>query len=272
MQTVVVIIPTFQEVLTNSQLLSLKQCFNVLKKYSIVIVCPENLNTQLYIEESNKNGLTLKIEKFNQKYFEGIRGYNDLLLGSSFFERFNEYEYLLIYQLDAFVFKDELIDWCNKRIDYIGAPWIKETAIGNSEKYLAVGNGGFSLRNISNSLRILRRIEKLRKLRWFWFKSRLQGVLKFELFIHYSKKLWNIKSTDHLKTVLHYDYTNEDEYWSLILANFFDDFKIANASDAINFSLETNAKQLFNQNNCHLPFGCHAWEKYDPEFWKKFIM
>ena len=31
---------------------------------------------------------------------------------------------MLIYQLDAYVFKDELLNWANKGYDYIGAPWL----------------------------------------------------------------------------------------------------------------------------------------------------
>jgi hypothetical protein len=35
-------------------------------------------------------------------------------LSASFYERFLDTKYILIYQLDAFVFKDELQEWCDK--------------------------------------------------------------------------------------------------------------------------------------------------------------
>ena len=37
-----------------------------------------------------------------------------------FYLNFKKYRYLLIYQLDALVFRDELLEWCSKEIDYIG--------------------------------------------------------------------------------------------------------------------------------------------------------
>lgn len=57
------------------------------------------------------------------------------------------------------------------------------------------------------------------------------------------------------------------------IASFFirNDFNIAPVEIALKFSFETTPKQLYKRNNEQLPFGCHAWEKYDPEFWKPFI-
>ena len=39
--------------------------------------------------------------------------------------------------------RDELLDWCNKNYDYIGAPWVKKE---RDNILLKTGNGGFSLR------------------------------------------------------------------------------------------------------------------------------
>jgi hypothetical protein len=36
-----------------------------------------------------------------------------------FYERFVAYDYMLIYQLDAYVFKDELDDWSAKGYDLL---------------------------------------------------------------------------------------------------------------------------------------------------------
>ena len=41
--------------------------------------------------------------------------------------------------------------------------------------------------------------------------------------------------------------------------------------DALRFSFEVNPKSLYKMNNDKLPFGCHGWRKYDPDFWKQFI-
>lgn len=44
------------------------------------------------------------------------------MLSAEFYDRFAAYEYVLIYQLDAFVFADRLAEFCQMGYDYIGAP------------------------------------------------------------------------------------------------------------------------------------------------------
>jgi hypothetical protein len=83
------------------------------------LVQPEGLENDYHKKYSN-----ISVESFPKRYFENIEGYNELLLSASFYERFLDTKYILIYQLDAFFFKDELQEWCDRGYDYIGAPWI----------------------------------------------------------------------------------------------------------------------------------------------------
>jgi hypothetical protein len=63
---------------------------------------------------------------------------------------------MLIYQLDAWVFKDDLMKWCNKGYDYIGAPWFEDFgSYEKGKKLWRVGNGGFSLRKIKYFCKVL---------------------------------------------------------------------------------------------------------------------
>lgn len=64
------------------------------------------------------------IVPFPDTYFKGIAGYNRLMMSPEFYETFAQWEYILIYQTDAWVFSDRLSEWCSKGYDYIGAPWI----------------------------------------------------------------------------------------------------------------------------------------------------
>ena len=102
------------------------------------------------------------------------------MLSFNFYESFLDYKYILIYQLDAFVFKDDLIFWCNKNYDYVGAPWIasisnnpftlllnKISSIFDSKEkkerkkiFFKVGNGGFSLRKVASHYQISKENEK----------------------------------------------------------------------------------------------------------------
>jgi hypothetical protein len=47
-------------------------------------------------------------------------------LSEEFYQAFTDFEFMLIYQLDAFVFRDELADWCRSGYEYIGAPWLRD--------------------------------------------------------------------------------------------------------------------------------------------------
>ena len=55
----------------------------------------------------------------DDKYFNSafVKAYKDTL-----YSRFEKYEYMLIYQLDAFVFSDRLMEFVEAGYDYIGAP------------------------------------------------------------------------------------------------------------------------------------------------------
>ncbi|AYN03261.1 DUF5672 family protein [Flavobacterium sp. 140616W15] len=118
--TVKIIIPIYKEHFGELEEKSFLQCVKVLKNYDIVLVQPEGLDNSYITNEFNQ----IKAISFPKRYFENIDGYNELLLSSLFYEAFLDSEYILIYQLDAFVYKDALEEWCQKGYDYIGAPWI----------------------------------------------------------------------------------------------------------------------------------------------------
>ena len=63
---------------------------------------------------------------------------------------------------------------------------------------------------------------------------------------------------------------NEDTWWAVLIPQIYN-FKVAPLEDATKFSFEANPKRLYNENGNQLPFGCHAWEKYEPDFWERFI-
>ena len=62
---------------------------------------------------------------------------------------------------------------------------------------------------------------------------------------------------------------NEDAFISLILPLINPFFRIPKWKEALGFCMELNPKKSFELNNNKLPFGVHAWEKYDHEFWQK---
>ncbi|MEN9907430.1 MAG: hypothetical protein RLZZ540_571 [Bacteroidota bacterium] len=247
-----VVIPIYKNYFGDLEEKSFLQCMNVLKDYPVVLVQPEGLDNT-YITEKFSN---IKVENFSKDYFVNISGYNELLLSPSFYERFSDSEFILIYQLDAFVFKDTLKEWCEKGYDYIGAPWIatqhnnivtKTLALFDSKKkkerkqiFYKVGNGGFSLRRVSSHYKIAKEQ-----------KSFITAFLNAE-----KKAIYAI----------------EDVFWSLKAPEFCESFKIPEYKEALYFAIDRKPKIAFKIVNNEFPFGCHGINKPKViDFWKPIL-
>lgn len=240
---VVIVIPIYKEKLTKFEKISLEQCKKVLAQYSQIFLAPQGLNLADYQMDDGS-----EVKFFDDNYFKNIKGYNQLMLSTEMYERFSAYKYMLIYQLDAFVFSDSLVDFTNMDYDYIGAPWIdgmpyykynfkgsvrinKMFPFINRPTILSVGNGGLSLRNVESTIKALEDSKK---------------------------SLSNWKD-------------NEDKFFSLYGINNPEKFKVAPIDIALNFSFETYPCKCYKMNSEKLPFGCHAWEKYDIDFMRKIF-
>ena len=114
-----VIIPFYEEKLSEKQLNVIKHNVNILKKWPIHFVVPILINYTLRIYYQVKN---TKVESFDDNYFRSIAGYNKLLTNLEFYKQFESYEFILICQLDVIVFKDEIKKWCSQNYSYVGAP------------------------------------------------------------------------------------------------------------------------------------------------------
>ncbi|GHT77341.1 hypothetical protein AGMMS50262_18080 [Bacteroidia bacterium] len=250
---IVVVIPLYKENLTVWEEKSLSQCLSVLKRYPIVLVTPQTLNTRFFEEKYPIDS----IERFDDSFFKDITGYNTLLLSTQFYERFLKYKYLLIYQLDAYVFQDLLMQWAEKGYDYIGAPWLKKPVYNfpiishfmrfqhkyrlnhhQSSKqslYNKVGNGGFSLRKIES---------------------------------HYQATIDSKNQIENYLAQKRTHFYNEDVFW----ATEIPDFSYPEPLEALTFSFDKYPDYCFKLNNHELPFGCHGWYKRKmKKFWKPVI-
>ena len=270
-ELVTIIIIAHKELLSQNEKESLIQCYRVLNKYPIKIICPHGLNVNEY-----KNLVPqISIVFIDPKWQSNYRMFNELKKSELLYEKFKNYNFLLFYELDAWVFRDELAYWCIRSYDYVGAPWFEGWhEAGKSSKIIGIGNGGFSLRNIRSSIRLLKRVKTIRSLRKFWFISRLQAIWPFYKMLSFCKRYFHIRDISNIHDLIfeHYNQVNEDYFWTKLIAETFDDYKLATIEDAITFSFDVNPALLYQKNNHRLPFGCHAWERYEPEFWKPFIL
>lgn len=252
----IITIPIYKTELSHWEEISLQQGLSILQEHPIVLISPKSLDVE---EFQYKYGIK-DIIRFDDIFFKNIDGYNRLMLSPLFYEQFLDYEYILVYQLDAYVFSDKLQEWCAKGYDYIGAPWIPSAKynknwnkaeliisqffarmflIYNSRSnYFKTGNGGFSLRNTDTCFKIT--------------KSDRKEINKF-----LSRQSY------------HYA---EDIYWGIHANRVKQRLSIPHYTEAISFAFENNPDLLYKYNNEQLPFGAHAWYKESRlNFWKPFI-
>ncbi|MFB9054544.1 DUF5672 family protein [Formosa undariae] len=266
----IIVIPIYKSTLNDDEITSLKQCFKILGTHKISFITPKSLDIQYYQNLCDTLGVSCVFETFEDLYFKGLKGYNKLLMSAKFYQRFKAYNFMLIYQLDAWVFRDELDYWCEQNYDYIGAPWFYKGQ-GNTSFY-GVGNGGFSLRKISSFIKITTGFYRTRSL------SYLKSVLlsrpynfKGKVGVYFQL----IKAFFYFKNNTHYKFNDfpgyEDKFWGFKLSRTISWYKVPEPIEASKFSFELNPEFLYKLNKNKLPFGCHGWEKYEPEFWNKYI-
>lgn len=268
MHQVAVITPIYKSEISKDEQISLSSYKKHLTNYDHFAIIPSDL-----IGNSTSQFKSDKIVKFSDFYFKNIYSYNKLLLSEELYSAFSGYKYVLIAQLDAIVFKDELELWCSKEFDYIGAPWSQRFRTDSRKDFEIVGNGGFSLRNVQSALRVLsKKVSQHPDYtigyppRWWYWKR----VRRLMLFLGSIRKLLpNITIENFLD--IHFN-ANEDIFWGVHAKRLDPLFKVAGVDDALRFAFESNPRGSFEKIGKKLPFGCHAWAKYDRKFWDEVLL
>jgi hypothetical protein len=65
---------------------------------------------------------------------------------------------------------------------------------------------------------------------------------------------------------------HSDLFWADEAIKYYPDFRIAPVEVGLKFAFEVAPRLCFELNNRHLPFGCHAWPRYDREFWEPYLL
>jgi hypothetical protein len=223
------------------------------------------------------------LRRFPARYFKDVYSYNRLLLMEEFYRAFGDYEYILIYQLDCLVFASNLEDWCRKGWDYVGAPWLKETE-DPPKGFSSVGNGGLSLRRVRSALAVLnssqlvedpqalgRQAGRARFLydRLKWTPALQRMFVKAKTLLH--RRGYHNRARRLVRELADTKY-HEDYFWAFQASQFLRGFRIPEPPEALGFAFEMAPRYCFEVNSGRLPFGCHAWSKYDREFWEPFLL
>ena len=261
---VTVVIPLYTLRLSEIELVSLRQCFQVLGGHDIAIIKPYSLDISP-LKQLIGGNIIFRVEEFDDTYFAGREGYNRLMLSTTLYERFQDSKYIFIHQTDVYVFKDELEQWCQRGYDYIGAPWLP--AVGDTSgwnmprrafylirralgkfkspyhainlKYL-VGNGGCSLRHTRHCL---------------------DAAVK----LHDAFTIAASDASNHENF--------EDVMWSVRVNHLSPNtLRIAPYHEAVFFSIESHPSMAMRLTGGQLPMATHAFaRRRNRGFWKRYI-
>lgn len=139
-----IVIPSYKEKLEGNDKLSFDRCIEIFgKNRPIKVVIPSNISTDFY----DSYGSLIEIVRVDGKNMESVNSYSNMLCNKDFWNLFTDFEYILIYQTDCWVFEDKLDYFIEMGYDWYGAPW----PFWNNQ----VGNGGLSLRKVSKMIEIV---------------------------------------------------------------------------------------------------------------------
>jgi hypothetical protein len=252
-----VVVPVYRDHLDASEAISLESTFRVLGGHHLVMVKPEGLATPAIEARFPFKA----VETFAPGYFSSIQAYNRLLLSTEFYQRFLGSDYLLICQLDVFVFRDDLAAWVARGHDYVGAPWVSRSGLGAAFHWLKmrvgrlfpgggdrvyrsqtrnrVGNGGFSLRQVA-------------------LHHRLSVALRPQIEGYLARA-----SSHHL---------GEDVFWSIEPSRHGFAHRTPALAEALDFAWDTRPERLLRLAGGRLPMAAHGWCKGErAAFWKPHV-
>jgi len=297
--SVTVVIPVYRTALTAGEEQSLEQCCRVLSAYPKVLVKPCGLDVsalltkmQSYEPSADK---APAVEEFDAAYFESVADYDRLLLSAAFYERFLTTRYILNYQLDAYVFRDELEEWCTKGYAYVSAPFMLRSLLlqlrlgkGLWRQTLSVlafrSRRAAAAENATLRVRLSRGIAGERCGRYArrrdcscaqWKRMLLyyrmctggglslrQTAVFYELASRWAERFAERWAAGTLLP--------EDIVWNGLLAR--SGYRLPSFRKRLSFAFDTNPRLCYWLCGRTLPFGCHSWiQRRRLGFWQRCI-
>jgi hypothetical protein len=248
--------------LTAEERISLRHLEHHLAPYDKYLIIPEGLRLKLP---------GFQVRRFDRRYFGSVAAHTKLMLSPQTYEAFRDYEFILLYHLDALVFSDQLLEWCAAGYDYIGAPWLKSEEapeLGFSQ----VGNGGFSLRRVESFLRVIRSRRRRLDPEAYWKKHHARKPPHLRLANLPRKVLKYTGVRNNVRWEIANYRPNEDGFWATRAKHYDPSFRVAPVDAGLQFAFECAPRYCFEANGQRLPFGCHAWQRHDPEFWRPYML
>jgi Protein of unknown function (DUF5672) len=244
MPVAVVVVPVYRP-LTVLDRFSLSRCSRLLDGWPLTVIAPASLDTTDVARVAPR----AKILTLPDRWFESKQRYSELLLTRDFYKLFNSFEFLLIHQLDCYVFEDQLADWCAQRWDYVAPPFFRDYT-ERSGDLAGVGCGGFSLRRTASFLAVCDTDEgsaasgtQARRL--------MAGALR--RWRGLSAAEWRLRRASRTGIA-------EDLFWSSV-PKWLPWLRIPPIDEAARFGFEMRGLHHMQRYYAEcIPFGCHAIE------------
>lgn len=214
-----VVVSVYKSQPSEYEIVSIRQIIKHLSDHKIFLACPNDLDISCYTEIYE----ALRIIRFAKEYFLSINAYNKLMLSVEFYQKFIDYDFLLVCQPDVLIISNRIEEFINLGYDYIGAP---APVLVNGSPIPIVENGGLSLRNIQNTIKLL---------------------------------------SDNKSTAESWE-RNEDEFFSMCGLNEDYSFSMAPMETACRFSFDRFPRLLWHFSGNRIPFGIHGWYVHDHSF------
>ncbi len=269
-RSVAIVVPlSVRAELTDNERISLRHLVHYLGDHDKYLMAPNGLDVAIP---------GFQVKRFARKYFGSAGAHGKLLGHPSFYREFLDYKFVFFYHLDSLVFSDQIAAWCATDLDYIGPPWIRceDTAWVTRPR---VGNGGFTLLRVSSALTVLANRHRMDPGAWWldqfchaapawlvagmeWIQARLPGFKLLKRVI----REWHEMNDPGAHG------RNNDLFWSDKAVRYMPEFKVASLEQGLRFAFEAAPRTCFEMNGGHMPFGCHAWERFDREFWTPHLL
>lgn len=142
-KNVLIIIPVYRPELKSYEAAALANNLEKLAGYPAVFLKPSGLDLgALHVQYPQVGEVEVSPQWLGTA--RGIAGYNEMMMSADFYSLFNDYEYILICHVDAWVFRDELDDWCRRGYDHVAALGPPANAIPASHSSNTFGSNSAS--------------------------------------------------------------------------------------------------------------------------------
>ena len=261
----VVVVPIHKPLPSATELVSLRQCGKLLARRDIKILAPEGLDLVEYQSLLPGAG-ELRVAPH---WMESRQAYNRMMISPLVFEALQGYSHMLVHEADSIVLRDELDYWCVQPYDYIGAPWFQGYSDAQpASPILGVGNFGLSLHRLETAQRIMSSCR-----RWYSYKQVAKDFVRGcqGRTFRFRQGIRGLFASGQARDAWRLYAGNCDAFWCYVVPEVYRPFKLAPPEAAARFAWEVLPKRCLEMCKGQLPFGIHAWARYDFRFLRPYF-